>query len=38
MNITPESRAKAVEKMNQLQKEKSMGKAKRQLYENLDKQ
>ena len=32
MNITPESRAKAVDKMNQIQKEKNMGKGKRQLY------
>ena len=32
LNITPESRAKAVDKMNQIQKEKNMGKGKRQLY------
>lgn len=38
MNITPDARAKAVEKMNQIQKERIMGRQKRQLYENMDKQ
>ena len=32
MNINSSSRAKAVEKMSKIQKEKSMGKPKRQLY------
>ena len=38
MNVNQESRAKAVEKINKLQKERNMGRQKRQLYENLDKQ
>jgi tubulin polyglutamylase TTLL6/13 len=32
MNITPESRVVAFERMNKLQKEKNLGKQKRQLY------
>jgi hypothetical protein len=38
MNINPQSRAQAVDKINKLQKEKCLLRQKRQLYENLDKQ
>jgi tubulin polyglutamylase TTLL6/13 len=38
LNITPEARAKAIEKMSRIQREKNIGRQKRQLYENLDKQ
>jgi tubulin polyglutamylase TTLL6/13 len=38
MNVTPESRAEAMERINKLQKERAMKRQKRQLYENIDKQ
>lgn len=38
MNINPESRVLAVDRINKIQKEKMMKRQKRQLYENIDKQ
>lgn len=38
MNINPQERAKAVERMNQIQKERNISRVKRQLYENYEKQ
>lgn len=38
MNITPDSRNAAMERIGKLQKERQMKKQKRQLYENIDKQ
>lgn len=38
MNISPESRVMAMDRINKIQKEKMMKRQKRQLYENIDKQ